>query len=69
MRYETFGDSPYSFSIVNDAVKPTLKFLGNLSTPKMARECSPLSSKIFTNKSDAPFTTFGESSQFSPAWK
>lgn len=26
-------------------------------------------SKIFTNKSEAPLTTSGDSSQFSPDWK
>ena len=59
----------YFVSIVNEAVNPTLKFLGSFSTPKIALECFPLPSNTFTNKSEAPLTTIGESSQSVPDWK
>lgn len=55
----------YSVLMVKVAVSPTQKFLGNLCTPNIALECWPFSFKTFTNKLDAPLTTFGDSSQFS----
>ncbi len=36
-----FANSYYSFFIVNEVVKPTLKFRGSFSTPKIALECLP----------------------------
>ena len=57
------------YLMVKEHVNPTQKFLGSFSTPKIALVCLPLSSRTFSNKSDAPLTTMGESSQLFPAWK
>jgi len=56
----------YLLTIVKETVKPTLKFLGSFSTPKISLECFPLSPSTFTNNSEAPLTIIGESSQSSP---
>jgi hypothetical protein len=57
------------YSKVKVHVMPTEKFLGNLSTPKIARLCLPFSPNTFINKSEAPSTKWGAASPHSSeAW-